>query len=163
MKKMLIALAIVVICVSLLGSYQKKEPSADNRTTKAADPTIESQQIPVDATVRQQATTFDVVPDEAGVKEKTSVPDVKKEAPEPDAKQEYVERLAQLNEEVLHDIAAPSMDEQILIFSKVVQNLSEISTTALNTQKALLSVDLNNNAESSTAPESKREKDNGIR
>lgn len=163
MKKVLIALAIVVICVSLLGSYRKKEPSADNKTTKAADRTIESQQIPVDATVRQQSTIFDVVPDEAGVKEKTSVPDVKKEAPEQDVKQEYMELPAQTNEKVLHDIATPSMDEQIVIFSRVVQNLSEISTAALNTQKALLSIDLNSNAESSTAPESKKEKDNGIR
>jgi len=163
MKKILIALAIAVICISLLGSYRKKGPSADNRTTKAADPTVESQQIPVDAIVPRQGTTFEVVPDEAGVDEKSAVPDVTKEAPEPDVKQEYVEQPVQLNEDVLHDIAAPSMDEQIVIFSRVIQNLSEISTTALKTQKALLSIDLDSNAESSTAPESKMENDNGIK
>jgi len=54
-------------------------------------------------------------------------------------------------------------DEKAVILGEVVHNLREICTAAIDTQKALLSVDLNKDIKSVTELESKKEKDNGIR
>lgn len=145
MKNIFIALVIAAIFISLLGFYDKKQYQANKKVTRTINLKVERHHTPTNEankSMPKKTIAFDGLPDE------------------PSVKQEPTQQSANVIEETLQDITT---DEKAVILGEVVHNLREICTAAIDTQKALLSVDLNKDIKSVTELESKKEKDNGIR
>jgi len=150
MKKIIIASVIALIFVSLVGSYGKKRRMAGTSRTQAID---SSNPQP------QNAPTSAKAP-----KETTGEQPASAELPtEPDPEPEPPRQSADVTERILGDIAESKMRENAVVLGEAVQSLTEICSTAVNTQKALLSIDLNRDANSNAESESEKEKANELR
>jgi len=134
MKGLFIAIVILLILVSLMCSCEQKQPAASDEKEETTNTKVETKNV--------QSTKNNTVIDNTAV---TKVdPEVQESAQTPKPPSPEVA------EAILQQIEESGVDQKTVDLGNVVQNLGQICKTSVSTQKGLLSIDFNKEAQDDT-------------